>query len=114
MPDTRPENASTKQQIDASEDVSTSPKSSDVDGPKKVMIRSKDEPESSEGSLTPPRSSSVEQTTQPRKKPVKRAASPAKERIYMNRERAKKNSTKEVSSNSTEGTTLVNGEAEVV
>lgn len=110
MPDTKPENARPKQQIDASEDVSTSPKSSDVDGPK---IRSKDEPESSEGSLTPPRSSSAEQTTQPRKKSVKRAASPAKERVYMNRERAKKSSTKEVSSNSTEGATSVNGEAEV-
>ncbi|PKI69168.1 hypothetical protein CRG98_010435 [Punica granatum] len=107
MPDSEQPNASPKQQTDASEDGSTSPKLPDLDGPKKVMIKLKDESESSEGSTTSPRSSSPEQTTPPRKKAVKRVVNPTKDRTYINKERAKKSTT------SKEGTSLVNGEAKI-
>lgn len=112
MPDPKPENANTKQKTDDSEESSTSPKSSDLDGPKKVMM--KDELESSEGSTISPRSSSPEQTMQPQKKVIKKTVSPAKDRPYVNKDRAKKSGTKAVSSISTkDGTTLVNGEAKI-
>ncbi|KAK4770120.1 hypothetical protein SAY87_030652 [Trapa incisa] len=113
MPDAKPENDNTEQLVNGSEDASTSAESSDLDGPKKVVIRLKDEPESSEGSMASPKSSSTEQTKLLKKRSVRKATSPAKDRVYVNKEKVKRSSTREVSSNSTKGDTLVNGEAKI-
>lgn len=113
MPDSKPENASAKQQqLDASEDNSTSQILPDLHRPKKVMIRLKDEPGSSEGSATSPISSLPEQIVQPRKNAIKRVVSTAKDQPYVSKEKAKKSSIKAVNSIPTkDGTSLVNGES---
>lgn len=115
LPDSDPENASAKQQTGDSKDSAASTRTPDKGSPKKILSEENiEQPEDKTKATRSTKSNLAESTLLPQKKFIRRLVSTGKDGPQTSKDKAKKSSSKAVSSvSSKDKSSLVNGEANI-